>query len=741
MKTILATFLLSLTLITNGIAQKISSDAYNHSEILEDFNQEGNLFPIINTTENQFIINNGDYFLIRNNKAGQYIITANKSSFSDFILKTSIRIGPSNNKNASIGIILKAQQKGEGAIIFEINKTGEYRIKQLLNNTYKILNTNFNNEGWVKSKIINRLDEHNIIEIRTENNIFDVYINNNYLTTFFNQDYTNGSCGLIISPGTKARVAYYYIDTKGENSTSKTTYTSENTSNTNTEIKELNRKIVTLEANNTKLNLLSNEGKENQRLELKSLRKKENEQAEISIKQEKEIESLNRTIADFKNNNLEVDKLENITLINNLTSEKSKLITEVSQLTETTNTLNTKNADLATLTNEQEKKIISLNRTIADLKNNKLEVEKLENTTLINNLTIEKSELLTEVSQLTETNNSLNTKNADLVASTNEQEKEIVSLKSTITDLKSKSTSASSTNNQQTKKIEALKQKITIEKSVNTSLTNDLNNVNKSSDSEITKLDKEVILLKTQINTTTNINTTLSANLSAEEIAHSNTKNSLSNTVINKNAEIKALEAQLNTTQQELKSASKNAALAKECAENEATLTAEIKNAKQEISNLQSIKTKQDDIVNNLNSQLSLLKAKQIDLKTEVQALNKKTSNLETTNIELKELFILKDFEANSVKPFDLIKKTNAYSSPKDLQGNSTIYAIQFGVFMQVQAYSTLKVLDEVWYEKTEHGTYVYLSGQFKNPQDATAHKNKVAALGYTNAFVVTLRK
>jgi len=49
--------------------------------------------------------------------------------------------------------------------------------------------------------------------------------------------------------------------------------------------------------------------------------------------------------------------------------------------------------------------------------------------------------------------------------------------------------------------------------------------------------------------------------------------------------------------------------------------------------------------------------------------------------------------------------------------------------------------LDEVWYETTKHGTYVYLSGQFKNPQEASAHKNKVVALGYHNAFVVTLRK
>ena len=87
--------------------------------------------------------------------------------------------------------------------------------------------------------------------------------------------------------------------------------------------------------------------------------------------------------------------------------------------------------------------------------------------------------------------------------------------------------------------------------------------------------------------------------------------------------------------------------------------------------------------------------------------------------------FILKYFESSGVKPSDLIKRTNASSTPKDLEGNSTIYAVQFGVFMQVQAYSTLKVLDEVWYETTKYGTYVYLSGQFKNSQEATVHKIK----------------
>ena len=101
----------------------------------------------------------------------------------------------------------------------------------------------------------------------------------------------------------------------------------------------------------------------------------------------------------------------------------------------------------------------------------------------------------------------------------------------------------------------------------------------------------------------------------------------------------------------------------------------------------------------------------------------------------------LKDFEINGVKPSDLTKQTTAYPTPKEIKGHSTIYAVQFGVYMQIQPYSALKGLDEVWYETTEHGTYVYLSGQFKSPQEATKHKNSLITLGYPNAFVVLLPK
>ena len=784
MKHLILTTLLLITILisisTNLSAQQISSVNYNKEYIDEDFNQEGEHFKIVTTTDNYFILDKGDYLLSRNSNESEYAIIANNSSVNNFILKTAVRLGPSNNKKSSIGIILKAQQDGKGAIIFEINKKAEYRIKQLIGNSYKALSGNSKREGWVKSKKINGVDEHNFIEIRTENNIYDVYVNSDYLTTFFIPDYTMGSCGLIISPETKARVAYYKVNTKGGRIIPTTSYADENTSKTNASIEELNKKITTLEENNSKLNSLNTETRENQEEKLDSLIEKNNKQANLAIVQDKEIESLKRSITELKNSSLEAKRLEDLikekaTLIDSLTNEKVALSSEVSKLTKTVTNFNIKNTELAAVTIEQEREIVSLQKSKenSDLEIKKLNNENIDFSSKTTNLNSENADLkalsseqekeintLKNSTQNSEqkitkmkTNNeesllkikNLNTENKVLAAIKIEQEKEIVKLKYSITDLKSESASVRLTNKELTESIDVLKHQVTFEKSEITKLKNDLDKINKSSNSKIIKLTTVVNTLKNQINTTTNTNTNLTNDLLAKKIEHNKTEHSLSNSIASKIAEIKDLEAQLETqlkaTNNQLKLVNKNGALLKEYKENVATLSAKLKNANQKATILENTKNKHDDIVSKLNVKLSLLKTKHLKLNTEFQALDIKTSNLEAANVELKELFILKDFEVNGVRPSEITKQTNTYPTPKEIKGTSTIYSVQIGIFMQAQLYSSLKSLDDVWYETTKQGTYVYHSGEFKNPQEAALYKNKVVGLGYPNAFVVTLTK
>jgi|GEM_PF-2643269 len=672
MKQLISTTLLLLAFLSTTLnAQQISSDAYNKDVIHEDFNTEGEYFKIVTTTDNYFILDKGDYLLSRNNKDSEYAIIANNSSVTDFVIKTAVRIGPSENKKASVGIILKAQQDGKGAIIFEINKKREYRIKQLIGDSYQTLSGNAKQEGWVKNKLVHGVDEHNFIEIRSEKNIYDIYINSEYLTTFFIPDFTSGSCGLIISPATKARISYYYINTKGE-STAVANYTNENTASVNETIEQLNKRIVILEENNAKLNELN-------------------------------------------------------------TDSKALQSDEIIALT-------TKNTSLANITTEQEKEIIDLNSLITDLKEKANKAEELEtsNTSLqttVSSLTSENNSLSSEVTNLT-------IMNSDLASISSSQEKEITALTTAIENFRNTSNQSSATNKQLNKKISGLKQQISLEKATNTDLTNDLNKINKSTNTQITQLTTEVKTLKNKVAKLQTSNSTLSADLSTEKSAHKNTKSGLSTSVKNKTTEINTLTAELNTAKEQLKTAKKTAKNLKECATNTSTLSVNLKNANTELITLKTTQTKHDKVTADLNSKITVLSNQISTLELQLQTTKSEISALETSNTELKALFIQKDFELNGVKASDMVKETTVYvPTPKNLKSNKVVYAVQLGMFMQTQSASAYKNLDAVWYQSNENGTYQYLSGEFSSPKEAADHQKAINAKGYTSAFVVTITK
>ena len=672
MKQLISTTLFLLAFLSTTLnAQQISSDAYNKDVIHEDFNTEGEYFKIVTTTDNYFILDKGDYLLSRNNKDSEYAIIANNSSVTDFVLKTAVRIGPSANKKASVGIILKAQQDGKGAIIFEINKKREYRIKQLIGDSYQTLSGNAKQEGWVKNKLVHGVDEHNFIEIRSEKNIYDIYINSEYLTTFFIPDFTSGSCGLIISPATKARISYYYINTKGE-STAIANYTNEDTASVNQTIEQLNKRIVILEENNAKLNELNTDSKA-----------------------------------------LQLDEIKALTA---------------------------KNTSLANITTEQEKEIIELNSLITSLKEKANKAEELEtsNTSLqttVSSLTSENNSLSSEVTNLT-------IMNSDLASISSSQEKEITALTTTIENFRNTSNQSSATNKQLNKKISGLKQQISLEKATNTDLTNDLNKINKSTNTQITQLTTEVKTLKNKVAKLQTSNSTLSADLSTEKSAHKNTKSGLSTSVKNKTTEINSLTAELNTAKEQLKTAKKTAKNLKECATNSSTLSVDLKNANTELSTLKTTQTKHDKVTADLNSKITVLSNQISTLELQLRTTKSEISALETSNTELKALFIQKDFELNGVKASDMVKETTVYvPTPKNLKSNKVVYAVQLGMFMQTQSASAYKNLDAVWYQSNENGTYQYLSGEFSSPKEAADHQKAINAKGYTSAFVVTITK
>lgn len=286
MRNILLTLLFAQT-FSHVLAQNISSADYLTPLVQEDFNNQNSLYFVSEINQENYInTDNNTLFLIRKNTQTPYFLFAKHDLLEDFIIKTELRIGPSENKQASIGLILKAQQNRDSGIIFEINKKGEYRIRQKTLNGYENLGKE---KEWKKSKLINRQNKRNIIEIRSENNIYDVYINHNFLTSFKSFANKNGITGIFINHNTKAKVSYFNINTKKRQNP---------TINTKTIISKLNQKVQDLKQENlelrTKIKTFSKKSRK--------VQKNKSKKTKQNIKLLKENEPLENNIPN--NNNL-----------------------------------------------------------------------------------------------------------------------------------------------------------------------------------------------------------------------------------------------------------------------------------------------------------------------------------------------------------------------------------------------------------------------------------------------------
>ena len=127
-------------------------------------------------------------------------------------------------------------------------------------------------------------------------------------------------------------------------------------------------------------------------------------------------------------------------------------------------------------------------------------------------------------------------------------------------------------------------------------------------------------------------------------------------------------------------------------------------------------------------------------LKNEINGLNELIVNLKTEISELKDLFIQKDFELNGVK-ISKEEQSKKIIEPTILKGKEVVYSVQFGVFMQEQTNKSIDNIEQIWYNTNDKGAYIYYSGWFDSPEEATNHKNSLIRKGYKNAFVVTLTK
>lgn len=211
MKQLSCLYILFLLLGFSSAAQQTVHKKLNQILLEESFSELNNIWPVITNDDNFFVFDKGEYFMNRTKTETPYAIMANwQNDLNSFSLRTSLMLGPAESSYQSLGLIFRASNDGQSALICDINKSHRFRIRQLRNGTYHVITTD-GKDGWIKNNVIKGINEYNDINIKTNGSDHDIFINGSLVYSFRIENLEAGSFGILIGPETKGRIDYLNI--------------------------------------------------------------------------------------------------------------------------------------------------------------------------------------------------------------------------------------------------------------------------------------------------------------------------------------------------------------------------------------------------------------------------------------------------------------------------------------------------------------------------------------------------
>lgn len=211
MKQLSCLYILFLLLGFSSTAQQTVHKKLNQILLEESFSELNDIWPVITNDDNFFVFDKGEYFMNRTKTETPYAIMANwQNDLNSFSLRTSLMLGPAESSYQSLGLIFRASNDGQSALICDINKLHRFRIRQLRNGAYNVISTE-GKDGWIKNNAIKGINEYNDINIKTNGSDHDIFINGSLVYSFRIENLEAGSFGILIGPETKGRIDYINI--------------------------------------------------------------------------------------------------------------------------------------------------------------------------------------------------------------------------------------------------------------------------------------------------------------------------------------------------------------------------------------------------------------------------------------------------------------------------------------------------------------------------------------------------
>jgi len=211
MKQLSCLYALFLVFSITATSQQTVHNKLNQMMLDESFSELNDIWPVITNDDNFFVFDKGEYFMNRTKMGSPYAIMANwDNDLNTFSIRTSLMLGPVESMSQSLGLIFRASNDGQSALICDINKFHRFRIRQLIEGRYQIVSTE-GKEGWIKNSAIKGINEYNDINIRSNGTDHDLYINGLLVYSFRIEGLKEGSFGLFIGPDTKGRIDFINI--------------------------------------------------------------------------------------------------------------------------------------------------------------------------------------------------------------------------------------------------------------------------------------------------------------------------------------------------------------------------------------------------------------------------------------------------------------------------------------------------------------------------------------------------
>ena len=179
----------------------------------DDFVSDSGHWKELSNASNLLLLQKGEYILQRKSSGSYSSFPSLKNIQAPFSLTASLRIDDGTDPESGIGLIFMAQPSGNGGFTLELNARKEYRIRQLVGVSYRLLTGDNRNLGWTKCEWLNGKSTWNTIQVRTADRNYDVYINGQFVTSFSEPQYFGGDFGIAIGPNSSGRVDWIDVRT------------------------------------------------------------------------------------------------------------------------------------------------------------------------------------------------------------------------------------------------------------------------------------------------------------------------------------------------------------------------------------------------------------------------------------------------------------------------------------------------------------------------------------------------